>query len=113
MSTKARADAARASYTAGNDLTEAEVWDIFEYVGELEKALAQEGHTVQFDEDGFALEHPIYCRKDGLLNCSVWAALDALPDTPVGYGRFPVDIDVAGELVFEVQDTPIESETPS
>ncbi len=102
MSAKNRYDAARASYTAGNELSEAEMWDIFEYLDQLEKALAQEGHTVEFAQDGFGLEHPVGCRKAGLLNCDVWQALDELPDTPVGYGRFPVALDTEGVLVFEV-----------
>lgn len=102
MSAKTRCEAARTSYTAGDDLNEVQVWDIFEYVDELESALHQEGHTVQFDEDGFALEHPVACRKEGLLNCPVWESLDDLPDTPIGYGRFPVALDENDELVFEV-----------
>lgn len=103
MSAKTRYDAARTSFVAGNGLHEIQVWDCFEYIEELERALAQEGHIVEFDEDGFGLEHPVGCRKDGLLNCDVWAAIDDLPDTPVGYGRFNVDLDDNDELVFEVQ----------
>ncbi len=103
MSAKTRYDAARRNYTDGDDLTEVQVWDIFEYIEELERALAQEGHVVEFDDQGFGLEHPVGCRKDGLLNCPVWEALDDLPDTPVGYGRFNVDLDTNDELVFEVQ----------
>jgi hypothetical protein len=103
MTTKARYDAAHTKFVDGKDLQEVEMWDIFEYVKELEEALHQEGHIVEFDEDGFALLHPVGCRKDGLLNCPVWAAIDDLPGTPVGYGRFNVDLDDSDELVFEVQ----------
>jgi hypothetical protein len=102
MTTKARYDAAHTKFVDGKDLQEVEMWDIFEYVKELEEALHQEGHIVEFDEDGFALLHPVGCRKAGMLNCTVWAALDALPDTPVGYGKFPVALDDKDELVFMV-----------
>jgi len=103
MSAKARCEAAHKNYfVKGNDLTEVDISDIFEYIFELEAALKQEGHTVEFGADGFSLEHPVGCRKSGLLNCSVWAALDELPDTPVGYGRFPVALGDDGVLVFQV-----------
>jgi hypothetical protein len=108
MSTKARFEAAKATFVGGHELQDAQVFDILEYVEELEAALKQEGHTVEFGAGGFALEHPVACRKAGLLNCPVWDALDELPDTPVGYGRFPVALDDNGELVFE---TPPQVET--
>jgi len=103
MIAKTRFDAAKATFVGGHELADAQVFDILEYVEELEKALHQEGHIVEFDENGFGLEHPVGCRKDGLLNCPVWEALDDLPGTPVGYGRFNVDLDDSDELVFEVQ----------
>ena len=102
MSAKTRFDAAKATFVGGHELADAQVFDILEYVEELEKALHQEGHIVEFDENGFGLEHPVGCRKAGLLNCPVWEALDDLPDTPVGYGRFPVALDDNDELVFVV-----------
>lgn len=103
MSAKNRYQSARTSYTLGNDLHEIQVWDIFEYIEELETALAQHGHIVEFDEEGPALEHPVECGEVGLLNCEVWRLIRELPDTPVGYGRFPVEL-VDGELVFEVPE---------
>jgi hypothetical protein len=104
MSAKNRYEAARTKFDQleYNLLTGAEMADIFEYVEELEKALHQEGHIVEFNENGFGLEHPVSCRKAGLLNCPVWEVLDELPDTPVGYGRFPVALDDDGLLVLQI-----------
>lgn len=101
MSTKARFDAAKAIFVNGHELEDVHVFDIFEYVEELEAALKQEGHVVEFGPDGFGLEHPVECRKAGLLNCPVWEALDELPSTPVGYGIYPVALGDDGVLVFQ------------
>jgi hypothetical protein len=103
MSTKSRYEAAKATFVNGHELEDTQIFDILEYVEELEAALKQEGHTVEFAADGFALEHPVGCRKTGLLNCPVQAALNELPDTPVGYGRFPVALGDDGVLVFRLQ----------
>ena len=103
MTTKARYDAAHTKWEIGQALVEAEMADIFEYIDELEKALHQEGHKVEFRADGYGLEHPVECRKAGLLHCPVDAALRELPDSPFEYGIYPVALDPDdGLLIFQL-----------
>jgi hypothetical protein len=103
MSNKARVEAFRARWRKGADPSETDMTDIWHYIDELEVALNQQNHVVQFEEDSFAMEHPIECREFGLLNCEVDHALRQLPGIPDGLevGRYGVDVDEYGELVFE------------
>lgn len=68
-------------------------------IEELEQALHQHGHIVDIQETRFGLEHPIECRKDGLLNCPLDAVLTAQPGPPRPPGRYPVALE-KGALVF-------------
>lgn len=65
----------------------------------LHKALNQRGHVAEFREDGFSLEHPIECRKAGLIICPVNVAC-AAEQSPPAIGRFTVTLDEAGYLVL-------------
>ena len=105
MSTKTRAEAVMAKFHDGDaDLTDIDVYDLFEYIEQLESALVQNGHRVTFGEEGASVEHPVECRSAGLLNCRLgWRVLQ-LPGPPegLGYGTYGVDLH-ENELVFEVQ----------
>lgn len=63
------------------------------------EALNQRGHVAEFREDGYALEHPLECRKAGLLNCAVDKAC-GYEQAPPALGRFKVSIDDDGFLIL-------------
>jgi hypothetical protein len=89
--------------TIGGPLSEINAGYIREAADEIERlraALHQHGHVVDIGPKRFGLEHPVECRSAGLLNCPVEKALEALPRRPKPIGRYPVDLDEDGSLVF-------------
>lgn len=73
---------------------------LLDRIEELEKALCQHGHVADIREDRFSLEHPVECRKLGLLDCPLDKALEALPGPPMPFGRYPVELQDDGSLTF-------------
>lgn len=64
------------------------------------RLLSEQGHVVEFTEDGYGLEHPVTCRIQArLLDCPVDQAVRALSGNPFGEaGRYRVIIGDAGVL---------------
>ena len=73
-------------------------------IDRLREALHQEGHHATFGDDHWGIEHPVACRREGLHNCPLNAAMDALIDEtggrPVDVGRYPVSLGDDGNLVI-------------
>jgi Family of unknown function (DUF6085) len=69
-------------------------------IKELETALSQHGHIAEFRERDYGLEHPVECRKEGLLNCPVDKAIWNLGVAEPPQGRYSVSLDEDGALVI-------------
>ena len=75
-------------------------------VKQLEEALAQVGYTsdgrhiIDFDEQGWAIQHPVECRPQ-LLDCPVNRAMMFVSRPPTeGEGRYYVSMDEEDHLYF-------------
>ena len=83
--------------------------ELREEVETLRTAVNQHGHVVEFREDGWAIEHPIECRKDNLLDCPLNFLCEAMGGPPEeGPGRYKAAVDDTGNLLL----TPAEALSP-
>lgn len=72
---------------------------VLDHVTALSAALGQHGHIVDFKSAGYGIEHPIECRREGLLDCALSDAMSELGYIPVGAeGRYHVEL-IDGEIV--------------
>lgn len=63
------------------------------------RELNERGHTAEFTDTGYGLEHPVVCRMGkSLLECPVERKIRASGGPPWGYGRFRVILDETGIL---------------
>ncbi len=73
--------------------------------GEIERlrtALNQQGHVVEFREDGWAIEHPVECRKTSLLDCPLNGLSEKMGGPPTeGPGRYRAAISDDGNLLLD------------
>lgn len=59
-----------------------------ERIEELEAAMSQTEHVLVLDPDGWAIEHLVECRRDGMTNCPYHRAADQLEEPPAPAGRY-------------------------
>lgn len=68
----------------------------------LRTALNQQGHVVEFRQDGWAIEHPTECRKTSLLDCPLNSLCEEMGGPPTeGLGRYRAAISDDGNLLLD------------
>ena len=71
-------------------------------VERLRTALNQQGHVVEFREGGWAIEHPMECRKTSLLDCPLNSLTEEMGGPPTeGVGRYRAAISDDGNLLLD------------
>lgn len=71
-------------------------------IEQLRTALNQQGHVVEFREDGWAIEHPIECRNTSLLDCPLNTLSEEMGGPPAeGLGRYRAAISEDGNLLLD------------
>ena len=72
-----------------------------EEIERLRTALNQDGHVLEFREDGWAIEHPVECRAGRLLDCRFNFLCEEMGGPPTeGLGRYKATISDDGNLLL-------------
>ncbi|HDZ39120.1 MAG TPA: hypothetical protein ENH62_12670 [Marinobacter sp.] len=72
-----------------------------EEIERLRTALNQDGHVLEFREDGWAIEHSVECRAGRLLDCRFNFLCEEMGGPPTeGLGRYKATISDDGNLLL-------------